>query len=658
MPALVRPVVLVALALLASPVAVVAAPGAKPLKPSDIVLPDGFTPVTEADRALAAVPFAPGAPAVVLLDAEQYEYEENYVRTRHARRIKILTEAGTRWGDYEESFFGEWRMGKIHARTILPDGTEVDASANVHVESSKDPDMTELKVTFPRVQPGAILDLAYSANADGFSIREWIPQESIPVLESRLMMTPPLGMRYKSVPVRLGPDDVDAQGLRYGTSTLFTWIFRNVPPLPSLPNQPPRSDVSKKLLLIAESYRYGDIVMPLAQDWKIYSREMFRTWEDWLKKRSTETAKLSAATTAGAATPRDKAEAVRQALRQRMSVAFMNDFPSADTPDAALAQGRGSSAEIAGVAVAMLRAAGVPAHVAAYRLRSSGSLPTAFPAPSLLDDVVVVIPGAAEGGKDLHFVAWSDLPVGRLPADVTGVHVVPFVKDSPGPTWIPDEPAEKNAIDRAVRLELGLDGTVKGEALVTLTGPAARERRAELQRMSSEERKRSLESELRELMPTAQLVAHQIDDLEDHSKDLVLATKWEAPGYAQRAGGRMLVNPFVFERVSAEDWGAETRELDVWLGRPFLRRDTVTLALPEGLASVELPQPWKLEAGEVGGYVTSYAGKDRTLTATRTLKFATTHFPAANWSPLRQWFQDMAKADDQSIVLTLAPAGE
>lgn len=633
------------------------ASAAKGVKASDIMLPDGHLPITDAERALTSVPFAAGAPAVVLLDAKQYEFEENFVRVRTTRRLKILAEAGSRWGDYTMSFYGEARMGKIHARTILPDGTEVDATSGVHVESSKAPDMTAITVTFPRVSQGAILDLTYTVNADGYQIGEWIPQEGIPVIESRLMMRPPMGVRYRTALARMKPDEVEAHDLRTGTSTLYAWIFRNVAPIPGVPNRPPIADIAKKLILIRESYRYGAIVMPLASDWKSYCKDLSRFWDDWLKKRNSEASKL-AAPLATAATPRDKAEGVRQALRTRMSAAYDMDFPMTASPDEALAQASASSADIAGVAIAMLRSLGVPAHAAAYRHRSVGTLPTEFPAPSMLDDVLVVVPGAGASGSDLYFSATSELPVGQLPLDALGVHVIPFRKDSPGPTWLPDVAADQNTLTREVRLELSIDGNVKGEALLTAKGPNAREWRSDLNRLSEAERKQDLEHLLRHHMPSAQITAWQVDGLEDEAGELAVTLKWDADSMAQRAGGRMLLNPFVFERVSAQDWGAETRELDIWLGRPFQREDTVTIVVPEGFETIQLAAGAKLEAGEVGGYVSSYTGKDLVLTATRSLKFATTVFPAASWANLKLWFQDMATSDDQSIVFTLPSQGE
>lgn len=653
----VRPVIPALVVLLSLPSVAAAAPRAPVPKASEVTIPEGYPPLTDRDRSITSVPFAPGAGAVVLLHAEQYEWEDNFVRTRFARRVKILTEAGASDnGDYGTTYYGEWRVGKVKARTLLPDGTEVDASDNVHVESSKAPDITTLKVTFPRVSVGAILDLRIDANANDTQLDEWVLQEDIPILESRVLLVPAMGYRFRAATVRMPPEASAHHEIRYGENTLHAWIFRDLAPLPDVAHLPPRADIAQELVLIPESYNYGGVAVPLAADWKSWCRDMSRYWEEWLKKKSGAAAALAATVTQGATTPQQKAEAIRKALRDRMTRAWDNDWPSADGPDLSLAQGKGNSADIAGVAAAMLRAVGVPTYMAAYRQRSSGTLPTQVPAPNMIDDVLVAIPGAGKDGKDLFVAFWSDAPVGTLPLDALGVNYVPLTKASEGPAYMPEPSSAENATDRAVHLDLALDGSVKGDAMITMKGPIAAERRRRLARMSAEERKKSLEQELQRYMPTAVLAEWQVDDLDDPSKDLVIALRWEAQGLAQRAGGRLLLHPFAFSRIHASDWGSETREHDIFLGRPSMETDSVTITMPQDVAKVQLPAPAKLEAGPIGGYTTAFSGKDMTLTASRVVRFEQTLFPAASWAPLRSWFQDMAANDDQAIVLTLADA--
>src|SRR6185503_20000177 len=79
----------------------VAAPAAPGVLMSDYFIGESLPPITPAERALTAVPSAPGAPAVVLVDAEQTQWAQKISRQRIFRRTKILTEAGVHsHGDY------------------------------------------------------------------------------------------------------------------------------------------------------------------------------------------------------------------------------------------------------------------------------------------------------------------------------------------------------------------------------------------------------------------------------------------------------------------------------------------------------------------------------------------------------------------------------
>ena len=176
-------------------------------KIQDLLLSHEFPPVGEAERKLAEVPFAKGAPAAVLLAARQCQWtwldSDLMLSMQEVRRVKILTEAGVKsHGDLKFDLYGSWRVKKVEARTVLPDGTVVDASGDVHREKSES-GVEAVRVAFPKVQVGAILDFRIETNADAGALSPWFIQERIPVLESRLLLLPPKGLKYRSIPMRL-----------------------------------------------------------------------------------------------------------------------------------------------------------------------------------------------------------------------------------------------------------------------------------------------------------------------------------------------------------------------------------------------------------------------------------------------------------------------
>ena len=147
--------------------------------------------------------------------------------------------------------------------------------------------------------------------------------------------------------------------------------------------------------------------------------------------------------------------------------------------------------------------------------------------------------------------------------------------------------------------------------------------------------------------------AFAVEGLDAAAPELTVTLAFNAPGFAIRAGQRLLVKPFVFPDIDPTDWAAETRSVDIDLGDPYVREESVVFKLPDGTASARHPAPATMNAGDAGSYDTSFSGKGNVILCSRKLRISTSRFPAANWAPLRKWFLDMATNDDQPIVIEL-----
>ena len=101
-----------------------------------------FEQISQAEMELQEVPYAPGAPAVVLFEGEHLYYAKPatgawVTRTTYHRRVKILDEGGVdEYGDFSRSFGRKIEDLVVRARTVLPDGTEIDAAENIHRDRS------------------------------------------------------------------------------------------------------------------------------------------------------------------------------------------------------------------------------------------------------------------------------------------------------------------------------------------------------------------------------------------------------------------------------------------------------------------------------------------------------------------------------------------
>jgi len=618
---------------------------------SSLVISEVLPPVPPEQQALMSIPLARGAPAVVLLNAQQTQWRERLSRQRIFRRVKILTEAGVHsHGNFEMFWWGDAKLATVSARTVLPDGSIVDAKDTVHVETSTNPDSTLVTIAFPRVEVGAILDLLVERRDEYFYPEEWVIQEDIPVLESRFLVTPPAGLRFRPVFMRVVEEKAERTEFELDNERMYAWIFHDSPALPEVPNRPPARDIAARLVFVSDGYRYGKI--PYGAGWteviEIYRKE----YEEWIHGKHAQVDALARKVAGTAGSARDKAEALRIALRDRIAVASLAAWMLAKSPDDALASGKGNSADVALLEIAGLRALGVDAHAAGVRRRSSGAAPSGSPAPNLLNDLLVVVPSGL-GSRDLVFSPVVDQPVDLPDPDRVGVQAVSYRKSGTELRWIADVDPAENGITRDAALVLGANGGLSGKVTCSPRGFEAARWRRELATRTEDQRKDWIDEQLDDHLSSLRVGGVQVSNLEDVTKPLVVEATISADAAATRAGGRLLVNPRLFARIGAADWAAEQRDVDVDLGRPREDLDTLRLELPAGEPSVPAA-PREFEAGPVGTHACDCLVEGTTLKCTRRLRLEKTQVPAASYPSLRDWFRRAADADDQVVVVTMA----
>lgn len=628
-----------------------------------LLIPSGYPEITPEQTALKSVPFAPGAPAAVLVDAEMQTQEANIenqqtVQIEKFRRVKILTQAGVdNDADFSMTLFGDWRVDKVEARTVLPDGTVVDAKDTIYRESSARPVGDEsairtIRVAYPKVQVGAILDFRASLVEDGIVSSRWIIQGRLPTIESRFVVVLPPGLRIRATSFLLSPEEAKPVTGRIARGTYYGWLFKNVPAIPDEPFQPPLSEMSKALNVYPESYRSEDVYVGFSPDWKTWGKHSHEAWDDFVRRKHSEVAEVAKAACEGKTTVADKAEAIRRAIRSRFRVDWDFYYPPDElTPDDVLAKGSGDSADAAALAFAMLKSVGIDAVPLVYRLRSDGALPTGPPIPNLLDDVLLRIPV----GKDFVYLSLSeDEPVGPPPPEARGVLAMVVDGKAEQPEALPDYTADENHALRAVTAKLGADGSVTGTITATYTGVWADRWRRRLRGVSDDERKIRVAKRFRRFASGLTLESLEISGLEEPEKDLVLKGAFHVDGYATLAGHRLIVNGNLLARERLADWAGTERKTPFDFGGAYKTVDTVVLTLPDETTGVVVPTPpVNYNAGKVGSFRESYEQQGHAVILTRTMRLDLYRFIAAAEKGLKNYLGDVAKMDDRPVVVTL-----
>ncbi len=635
--------------------AVAAVPGASAKgnpKPGKLYPYDGYPELASWERTLTKVPFAEGAPAVVLLEAEQNRWEEvNRIRTDYFRRVKLLTDGGVAdYADFSYELLGSWRVKKVSARTVLPDGTEVDASEGVFRPKSSDNDLQVVKIAFPRAEKGAILDLHITTEIDSPFVPPWIIQQEIPVMKSEFVMVPPIGLKFRKVLFSWDENKEETHKVRVADKNATFFTYQSVPPVPDVPNRPALEEIAAKLVIIVDSYKDELNYVALASDWKEFIKRDSDWASDWIKSRHSDATDLARNVVGDATAPLAKAEAIRKALREKVRVEYASNGCMRDGPDKLLAEGSGTTTDVALAAAAMLQAVGVKTTPIEYRRRSQGLIPPDFPIPSLLTDTLLRIDG---GRQPVYFSPASDLPAGRLPWYAQGVLGVPLDGAGDKPVEIPDFPARDDRTERSTTATLSADGRISGETGTVFRGVAGERLRRALHDLDEDGRRAYVRDRMQAWIPGLQVTSLELRNLDDATLPFALKCGWEADGYVTAAGKRLLIDPFLFSRIRADDWPPTDRAVPVDLGAAYEVVDKLSLKLPDGVADVTVPEGRDLNAGPVGLYVTTLSAADGTLSAERHMRLDIYRFPTQSYTSLRRWFADIAASDESTVVVTL-----
>lgn len=646
------------LGLLSFPLLAAPSVDAKAIRPSELILKDGFPPITPEESSLTEVPFDRSAVAAVLLNAQQVEQvvatKDMSERIQFYRRVKILSSAGVeRYGRWSMSIFGRWRLEKAMARTVLPDGTVVDASEGIQRKQSKgasqDTEFNRLDVVWPQVREGAILDLYVSAYTEGIPSQVWRLQERLPVIDSRFVVEASPAFGFNMFGLNMSSAETQPQTFKYARGQAFVWQWTDLPGIVDEPLSPSIDEVSKTLIVYPTAYHDRYIVYDWATDWRTWNVESKEFWDQWARGRSSSVVELAKSAAASATSPEAKAEAIRSALRSRMRFVIDRYGRSAGSPDEVLSRGFGSASEVAVIAALMLESVEVPSDVCVYRRRSSGMLPVQVPLPDLLDAALLRFRG--EKGL-VYFDPAGAAPAGTTPYEARGAAVFPLDGKAAGPTRLPDVASSDNKVERTTTGRIDRDGSLHAEGTFTFSGLAAERRRIELESQSESERKESFVAGLRRHVPGAELESLEVEGLEG-GDPIVLKAKWRAEGYASAASAKLIANLSLFERLDPAAWAVESRTTDIDFGAPFDHEDSITVAFPAEAGTITVPAPFQASGPPVGRYAAKFEVEGKSVTLTRSFRVDRARVPAAAWITLKSWFRSMAKADDQPVVVEL-----
>jgi len=224
----------------------------------------------------------------------------------------------------------------------------------------------------------------------------------------------------------------------------------------------------------------------------------------------------------------------------------------------------------------------------------------------------------------------------------------------------PVTPAEKTVQKRTATFKLSEDGTLEGDVRMEYTGHLAVEKKEQNDDDSPSQREETLRDMMKGRMSTAEISKITIENVTDSDKPFVYAFHVRVPGYAQRTGKRLFLQPSFFQKGIGAMFPASTRKLSIYFHYAWKEEDNITIELPAGFALDNADVPAPLKAGEVVDYKVwmGVTKKGDELQFKRTFSFNALLFPVSSYAPLKQVFDELHESDNHTISLKQSAAAQ
>jgi hypothetical protein len=642
-----------------------------------------FQPPTDEELKMTADPKAPGADAVYL-NVEETTDDNLHFQTYYAR-IKVLTEKGKELATVEIPYQHAFSAVKeIKARTTHSDGTIIplvgkpeDLLISKTLNKEGDQQQINRKVfTLPSVEVGSILEYRYQIQLEDNEVQSptWEIQGPYFVHKAHYFFTP-FKAFLTGIENSTSRTISDERGR--AANTLIWWpklppgvnvikdaIGRysvdvtDVPPAPDEEWMPP---VDSFLYSVKFYYKAAGSTLDFwVSEAKLWSKDV-----DHFADPSKPIREAVDGLIAPADGDLDKAKKLYKAVQALDNTDYSRHkteaemkllkLKAAKRAEDTWEQRSGSSEDIALLYLAMLRAAGLTAYAMKVVDRARGLFDPQYLTFDQFDDTLVVL---GTGGKEIYLDPGERMcPFQTLSWRHSAARGIRQIANDRGIGTSPTQPYPENKITRIGDFTVDASGAVVASFRVVMTGQEALRWRQTALRNDLDEVKKQFDRWLGSMVPEG--VEAHVDNfvgLDDPDVNLVASVK--AQGNLGTATSKRLLLPgFFFETRGAHPFVAQDKRqepVDMHYGDVIT--DQVTYHLPPGFSVEGAPQDAKITWPEHAMLVNKTASAADHITIARMLARSFTFAKPEEYQDLRGFYQKVAAADQQQLVLTTAPA--
>ncbi|HEY2962056.1 MAG TPA: DUF3857 and transglutaminase domain-containing protein [Pyrinomonadaceae bacterium] len=586
----------------------------------------------------------------------------------HYLRVKVFTDRGRESQSkidlpFGNLFGGQIKIQDIAARTIKPDGSIVELNKKDIFErtiiKASGLKMKAKSFAMPSVEPGCIIEYRWrevrvKENAHYLRLQF---QRDIPVRRVQYLVKPfPYeGLSFNAIMLhgKVTPWTKEKNGFYSTTVT-------DVPAVPDEARMPPEDQVKMWMLVF---YAAGDGRPDPQKYWFDYGKDFYERSKSLIKPND-EVKKMAASLSAEAKSDDEKLERLFEFCRTKIKNTSNDASGATDeerakardnkTPSDTLKRALGTSGDIDLLFAAMANASGFDARIVLAPDRGDLFFDKGIPNSYFIDPQNIAV---NVGGTWKFFnPGYNYIPFGMLRWQEEGEQAL--ITDPKQPVWVntPMSPPDKSKIQRQAKLKLLDDGTVEGDVRVEYSGHFAIERKEDIDEESDSEREQNLKDELKEQMSAAEIMNIKIENVTDDVKPLVYSYHVRVPGYAQRTGKRLFLQPAFFQHGVEPLFATTNRKYEIYFHYPWAEDDKVEIELPAGYALDNADAPAPFGSGQISNYKPSLAvtSDGKTLVYKRNFFFGgggNVLFPVETYPQIKAYFDQLHKQDNHSVAL-------
>ena len=606
-----------------------------------------WPPIDAVELQMKDVPEKPGVPAVVLFREVIVDLEKGHNSTYV--RLKVLTDAGRKYGDVQIPYATEWGAERINlkARTIHADGTIIDFQGQVFdkiVEKQRYGTKRHVKTfSLPDVQVGSILEYRY----DYAQYPVWVLQDE---LFQRKVHFNYIGSPHD------GGALTCAWQLPKGAQPEQRWDYfdlklTGLPAFEAEEHMPP-----------PDRLQYYVVFFPTPVEKKTaeYWKERGKEWHQylaWFMENKGSAAGAARKATSPNDSTEEKAKKIYAFVQSFDNLSYKpkmseKEVKAQKLKDRSIAdimkQQAGDERDLTLLFVAMARSVGIPARVMWVTNRDSFLFDKELPTTYQLDDHIAVL---EINGKEVYLDPGTKFcPYGLLYWPHTGTEGLKETGKGAELSQTP-APVYTDAVEKRVaRLKLDETGAVSGVMGVGYFGQEALTRRIDGSKTDEVGRTKLLEDEIKGWLPqNSEVTLTKQPNWNDPAAPFSAEFKISVP-MSVSAGKRTLLPTNVFEFSRQAVFAQADRKYPIYFHYPFREIDEVRIKLPEGVQVESLPTD-ELNKVDYAYYRVERKQEQNDVTVLRDFAINAFFFPLSDYKNVKSFFGKIQEGDQQQAIL-------